>query len=328
MFPDGASSRNAGFACFGSLSELVDDVTSMGMEGMKRLVQRRWRGLHLLRERLGDKALEFEQNGGYELVNHGDGFLDQLSTINTTLYPIFNQDVFKERQELIAAFNFQKQHVQTIVENPLEGQLNSGEMMKALMRHVSSLGAQLMSGVEMMAMDETEKGVKVYVKSGSTSYQLFANKVAICTNAFSKELLPDVELQAGRGLVLVTRPIQDLKIKGTFHIDRGYYYFRNVGDRLLLGGGRNLDFEGEKTTELGVNEKIEKELKDRLTHQLLPGKSFEIDYCWSGIMAFGPSKEPLVKKRSDRSFIGIRLGGMGVALGSEVGETLADLMLE
>jgi hypothetical protein len=33
-----------------------------------------------------------------------------------------------------------------------------------------------------------------------------------------------------------------------FHLEKGYYYFRNINDRILLGGGRNLDFEGETTT--------------------------------------------------------------------------------
>jgi hypothetical protein len=30
-------------------------------------------------------------------------------------------------------------------------------------------------------------------------------------------------------------------------MDQGYYYFRNIGDRIL--GGRNLDFDVENTTE-------------------------------------------------------------------------------
>ena len=72
--------------------------------------------------------------------------------------------------------------------------------------------------------------------------------------------MPEINLQPARAQVLITKPIQNLPIKGTFHLDRGYYYFRNIHDRILLGGGRNLDFEGETTTQLETTEVIQKEL--------------------------------------------------------------------
>jgi hypothetical protein len=54
-----------------------------------------------------------------------------------------------------------------------------------------------------------------------------------------------------------TEPIDNLDVRGTFHLDCGYYYFRNIGDRILLGGGRNLDFETETTTEFAQTEIIQ-----------------------------------------------------------------------
>ena len=42
-------------------------------------------------------------------------------------------------------------------------------------------------------------------------------------------------------------------------------------------------------------------------------------------MAFGKTKEPIVKKLSDNITVGVRLGGMGVAIGTLVGEELAEL---
>src|SRR5687767_7344918 len=45
MIPTGASTRNAGFACFGSLSELVYDARAMGTEKMLQLVEMRYEGL-------------------------------------------------------------------------------------------------------------------------------------------------------------------------------------------------------------------------------------------------------------------------------------------
>jgi glycine/D-amino acid oxidase-like deaminating enzyme len=51
----------------------------------------------------------------------------------------------------------------------------------------------------------------------------------------------------GRGQIVVTKPIQSLDYQGTFHFNDGYYYFRTIGKRILFGGGRNEDIEGENT---------------------------------------------------------------------------------
>ena len=53
--PIGASTRNAGFACFGSLSEMIDDLNFHSEEEVFQLVEKRWKGLQLLRKNLGDK---------------------------------------------------------------------------------------------------------------------------------------------------------------------------------------------------------------------------------------------------------------------------------
>ena len=46
---------------------------------------------------------------------------------------------------------------------------------------------------------------------------------------------------------------------------------------------------------------------------------------WSGIMAFGPTKQPIIKNLGNNSVIGARLGGMGIALSSLVGKNVSDL---
>jgi hypothetical protein len=62
-------------------------------------------------------------------------------------------------------------------------------------------------------------------------------------------------------------------------------------------------------------------------HEMIsPNEDLEVDQVWSGVMAFGTTKEPIVKKVSDRIALGARLGGMGVALGTEVGFDVAALL--
>jgi len=59
VFPAGASTRNADFACFGSPSELLSDIDVMGENAALDLVIRRWNGLKKLRQRLGDSRISF-----------------------------------------------------------------------------------------------------------------------------------------------------------------------------------------------------------------------------------------------------------------------------
>jgi glycine/D-amino acid oxidase-like deaminating enzyme len=59
----------------------------------------------------------------------------------------------------------------------------------------------------------------------------------------------------------------------------------------------------------------------------MPSKKLNIEMAWSGVMAFGPVKEPLIGRISPQVFGGFRLGGMGVAIGSSIGEELATYVL-
>ena len=133
-------------------------------------------------------------------------------------------------------------------------------------------------------------------------------------------------VQPARAQVIITKPINNLKIKGSFHLQEGYYYFRNIDYRILIGGGRNLDFSNEKTMNFGQTDLIQNKLEEILKTIILPTTSFEIDQRWSGIMGVGDKKKPIVKQISNHVFCGIRLGGMGIAIGSLVGRELAALV--
>jgi glycine/D-amino acid oxidase-like deaminating enzyme len=151
------------------------------------------------------------------------------------------------------------------------------------------------------------------------------SKVFVATNGFASQLLNE-NVQPARAQVLITKPIENLSIKGTFHLDKGYYYFRNIDDRILLGGGRNLDFKGEETTDLNQSTLIQNKLEELLTTIILPNTPLEIDHRWSGIMGIGNTKNPVVKQLGNHMFCGVRLGGMGVAIGSLIGKDLAGLL--
>ncbi|WP_291726978.1 NAD(P)/FAD-dependent oxidoreductase [Bernardetia sp.] len=346
FLPTGASTKNAGFACFGSLSEIASDLETMSETELTQLVESRLNGLEKLRNRLGDKKIGYKNYGGYELIlDKQVPYLEKLEEINNLLQPIFEgQNVFKTKDGLIEGFGFNARYVRRIVYNRFEGQIHTGKMMKSLLKYVQKRGVTIFTGCEVIDFEDVENentdkknSVVVRIKnplqndlSENLAIELTASKVAICTNAFSKKLLPSLDLQAGRGQVLATKPLKYLRFKGTFHLDEGFYYFRNFGKRIILGGGRNMDFEGETTTKLETTELILEDLKSKLSEIIIPKQKFEIDTTWAGIMAFTESsktKIPLLENHSKNVVLGVRLGGMGVALGSKLGEEIAQKMI-
>ncbi len=343
FLPTGASTKNAGFACFGSLSEIASDLETMSENELTYLVTNRLQGLEKLRNRLGDKKIGYKNYGGYELIlDKQIPYIEQLDKVNQLLQPVFNgQNVFKTKDGLIEGFGFNARHVRRIVYNRFEGQIHTGKMMKSLLNYVQKRGVTVFTGCEVIGFEdaETEGKNKVIVKiknplhtegSNFSDIELIASKLAICTNAFTKKLIPDLDLQAGRGQVLVTKPLNNLRFKGTFHLDEGFYYFRNFGRRIILGGGRNMDFEGETTTKLETTELIINDLKSKLSEIIIPKQKFEIETTWAGIMGFTESsktKIPLLQNYSKNIVLGVRLGGMGVALGSKLGEEIAEMMV-
>ncbi|MEQ8807951.1 MAG: FAD-dependent oxidoreductase [Imperialibacter sp.] len=328
LLPSGASTKNAGFACFGSLTELVEDIKVLGEEGCLALVKRRWAGLQKLRQRVGDAGLGFQQNGGYELVSEAEvKYLPEIPKVNGLLKSFFGIEVFQEGAQLVQKFGFHKSVVKTVIVNPLEGQLHTGNMMRSLYQIAAAKKIHVLTGCEVKWHEDLQSHVEVSAFSSATNTDIVfkTKKLAFCTNAFASQYFPELDIKPGRGLVFVTEPMKKVPFQGTFHMDQGFYYFRNAGDRILLGGGRNLDFDKETTTNFGVNEVILAELKRLLAEVIVPGSSLKIDQQWSGIMAFGKTKEPIVKKLSDNITVGVRLGGMGVAIGTLVGEELAEL---
>ncbi|MES2780106.1 MAG: FAD-dependent oxidoreductase [Bacteroidota bacterium] len=329
LMPSGASTKNAGFACVGSFSEKQSDLELMGEDAFLKLIEDRWVGLYLLRKRLGDDNIDFQHNGGFELVMQKDSVnSDKIYDMNVLLQRIFNDKVFYEKPELVERFGFNKDMVKSIILNPFEGQLDTGKMMQTLSNYAGILRIKMLTGAEVKNVTELPNAVAVSVKSSFNETLTFTcDKVAYCTNAFSKQFFPDIDITPGRGQVICTSPIENLPFKGVFSFDEGYYYFRNIDNRIIFGGGRNLDFEAEQTTDFAPNSKIIQQLEFYLAEMIAPQQQYTIDYQWQGIMAFGKNKLPIVQKLSDRQFIGARLNGMGIALGSKIADELCTMML-
>ena len=70
---------------------------------------------------------------------------------------------------------------------------------------------------------------------------------------------------------------------------------------------------------------FQEKLKQYLHELILPNTPVEIDYSWSGIMAVGSEKKPIIQKTNKNIAFGVRMGGMGVAIGASVGKQLSKI---
>ncbi|MEZ4965540.1 MAG: FAD-dependent oxidoreductase [Saprospiraceae bacterium] len=327
--PIGASTRNAGFACFGSMTELMDDMARMGEDDVLTLVEKRWRGLQRLRALVGEENLEFQQLGGYEMFTEDeeDTFLrcaGQIHEFNRKIGSIVGHgEVYKVVDERIPAFGFRR--VRHLIHNQPEGQVHTGKMMATLLAKAERAGVRIFNGLAVKRLEDSATGVELETKYGWT---IRVPRVLVAVNGFAKSLLADADTTPARNQVLVTRPIPGLKLEGCFHYDRGYFYFRNIDGRILIGGGRHLAQDEEKTDEFGTTEIIRSALVQLLHTVVCPDHKPEVDTWWSGILGLGPEKKPIIKRTSQNVVVSVRLSGMGVAIGTLVGQEGAEMILE
>lgn len=332
VLPAGASTRNAGFTCFGSLTEILADIEILGEEQAITQVRERWEGLQLLRDVLGDEAIGFKQTGNYELIS--EELLPQLiylESINTLLYPIFKADVFLRKDQDIASFGFSETHVKALILNQFEGELDSGKMMKALQHKVQELGVVIRYGSKAGRPCNHADGLMVPVDNNQGQTICFrAKSVAVCVNGYTRELLSEYDIKPGRGQIIVTGPLAlPLRFHAPCHLGKGYWYFRTLpGNRILIGGGRHLNFSQETTTELTTTADIVGPLKQILQQVILPGQAFCIEYAWAGLMGFATDHLPKVEivPTQPQLIIGFGCNGMGVARGFHTGQKTAELL--
>ena len=320
--PTGASTKNAGFTCFGSPTELFDDLQNMNELTVWDTFSNRYMGLNTLFELVQKDKIAYRECKSWDIISskkNNDITKDFIEYINQKAYEITGvKEIYHEDKLISSKFGFEE--INTSYCNKLEGAIHTGKMIQELYKKAILNDVNVLFGMNAEKLDHSAQENVIETQFG----EIKAKNTIIATNGFAKKWIKDDILPA-RAQVIITNEIPDLKINGTFHYEKGYYYFRNVGNRLLLGGGRNLDFKGETTEEFGSSEQIRLKLLELLKNVILPKHTYEIQDSWSGIMGVGKSKSPIIKKINNNTAIGVRMGGMGVAIGAQVGKKLADL---
>jgi gamma-glutamylputrescine oxidase len=322
IIPSGASTRNAGFVCFGSPTELLHDAEVMGADHMWQIAEMRFKGIQKIKQHFSAGEIAYEECCGFECLQKGKQNIkelgEKLAWLNKEMRAITGTaDTFVWASDKMSGFGLSG--FDAMIENKLEGAMHSGKLVMALTKKVQSLGVDIMTSIDIQHYEESNSRI---ILTSKQNIPFTAKRLIVSSNAFTNQFLTDLNITPARGQIVVTSPINNLRLRGTFHFDEGYYYFRNVDNRLLLGGARNKCFEAEATTSFETTTIIQEELERFISTHLLPSQSFDIEYRWSGIMGFTEDKLPMIKHISDKVTAIVACNGMGVALSPIISELL------
>tara|TARA_B100001093_G_scaffold77370_1_gene68390 strand:+ start:2576 stop:3712 length:1137 start_codon:yes stop_codon:yes gene_type:complete len=324
----GGSTKNAGFACFGSTTELLHDRKTLGDTEALSVLQKRISGLQLLRSTLGDEAIGYRACGSLELIRKDAGYempsqeiiaeINEWAAQATHTAQTFKITSSSELQGIDAT------KINGAIASPLEGALDTGKTMLALRNMAQSHGVRILLGLNVTDWEAGNSVHRVQIQRQKglgleDSIWINTPRVVIATNAFAQELMPSLDVIPQPNIVLVTAPIEKLKFNGTAHMDAGYLYARNIHNRMLIGGGRHWGLDSE--------EEIIQALNATMCSIFPCAQSAEIEYQWTGILGVGMTRKPIVKRIRPGCVAAVRMGGMGVAIGMQLAKESVDLLI-
>ena len=214
----GASTRNAGFACFANVSEIIDDLQNASPQSVYSLIAKRYKGLLKLRDKFGDENIGYKEKGSTEIFtneNKADLYksIDSLQAINSILYTELGLDnVFQYSS---------KSHLPNMIggiTNAFEGQLNTGKLYATIYRFAQLIGIKILGGIEIASWQKVGEVVEVETEQGLS---IKTTNLILCTNAFAS-LLTNEDIEPARGQVILSEKVEKLPCEGLHFYDKGF----------------------------------------------------------------------------------------------------------
>jgi glycine/D-amino acid oxidase-like deaminating enzyme len=198
-------------------------------------------------------------------------------------------------------------------------------------RHPGDGALQPARWVRRLAARAVAAGAEIVEESRIGSLpELDADQVVIATDGYTRDLLEPLDraIRPVRGQVLVTEPLAHRHFDCPHYARHGFDYWQQTPEgNLVLGGRRDMDFEGEYTDEELVTESIQQALES-FAEQLI-GERPRITHRWSGIFGATDDRLPLAGPLPGRDGVWVAAGysGHGNVLGLACGELVAEAIL-
>ena len=196
--------------------------------------------------------------------------------------------------------------------HPGDGALQPARWVRRLAGHAVKAGVELRENERVSSLTE-----------------LGANTIVIATDGHASGLLHDLDelVKPMRGQVVVTEPLAERLYDRPHYARRGFDYWQQLPDRrLVIGGRRDTDLEGETTSEETTPE-VQAAL-EALIRELV-GRQPAITHRWSGIFGMSPDDLPLTGQVPGQDGLWVSRGysGHGNVLGLACGDLVAKAIL-
>ena len=295
----GASGRNGGFALRGGALAYDEARRSFGSERAAELWRFTERALDELADLAGDA---FERTGSLRLPADETEFGEVRAE-----YEALREDGFEvEWVERLPAPLTNRYRAALL--HPADGALQPARWVRRLAGLAADSGAEIREHEQVEGIDDLEAG-----------------HVVIATDGYTGGLLPELDsaIRPTRGQVVTTEALPKRLFDRPHYARHGFDYWQQLRDRrLVIGGRRDSNLEGEFTAEEVVTEGIQSEI-DGFLRELL-GQVPRITHRWAGIWGTTRDRLPLVGRLPNRENVWIAAGysGHGNVLGFGCGRLL------
>ncbi len=323
----GASGRNAGFVLQGTAERYSRAVALMGRARARQVHQAsrdNHRAMAEVRARLGLQC-GYQRRGSLQLAGSVDEEAELLESGALLREDGFSADV-REGDALDAVYRDAGFRVGVHIGD--DGELDPAAFVRGVTGAACERGVRLFEHSPVVELEAPAPGeVRVRTARGEVRAQL----ALVCTNAWAGELVPWFadKVDPVRGQMLATAPAPPL-FSCPVYADHGFDYWRqDAAGRVVLGGWRNLDVDGEK----GTAEVLHPGIQTRMTEFLgrFAGmRGVPITHRWSGTMGFSRDGLPIVGAVPGRpgALAAVGFTGHGFGFAWSCGAALAALVLE
>lgn len=319
-----ASGRNAGFLLAAPSEPYSERIALWGREGARAMLQLGRRTHQRVRHLVQTLGLECEyrQAGSLRLTRTSEETEDLRGSM-----PELKHDGFPMRE--IALADAVPAHAvgafDAAFEVPEDGELHPVRFLHGLALDAIRRGARIFERSP-VATARWESGLWQVRANGRVAR---ARTLVLATNAYTSRLVPALGALIGprRGQMIATAPLAESIASRPVYAHYGYQYWRQTPDgRLLIGGWRDVDLDGEAGFGDETTGDILRAIEGGLA-ELVPGGA-PIEFRWAGTMGFARDGRPLVGWLDAAHHLAICAGftGHGMGLAAACTQDLVELL--
>lgn len=319
-----ASGRNAGFLMAGPAEPYSELIAMYGRAGARAVLHTGRRNHERIRTLIAEHGIECDHRirGSVRLARTEEEAEDQRASL-----PLLREDGNRSAEVPVAdvvpahtAGSFRAAFF-----DPDDGEIHPVRFLRGLAASATTRGAQLYEHSAVTGAQWSPAGWEVATTQGVAAGRV----LVLATNAFSPQLCPVLEplIKPRRGQMLATAPLGREIITRPTYAHWGYQYWRQTQDgRLVIGGWRDTDLDGETGYSDSTSEKIQASIEAGL-RELVP-EGAVIEQRWAGTMGFSRDGRPLVGWLDADRHLAVCAGftGHGMGMAAACTEGLADLL--